>query len=186
MSTMTAFDRITDAAVQPDPGDSLIYEECLAMQGPVPEIQVTHEMRAAARRVVAGHHPASSLREASERAALIDDVYRAMAAVAPGGTKMWAEYLAAMQRVTEMESQRDELVNRLAKAQAENAELKSGNAALCEHLNILDGEIAALTGSDPAPVDLPNPPRRADGTLAPPPKPWTPPKDAGGRSLIGG
>ena len=59
------------------------------------------------------------------------------------------------------------------------AALEAENAALRAHL-------AALTGAAPAPTDLPDPPRRPDGTLAPEPKPWSPPRETGDRRIIGG
>ena len=39
--------------------------------------------------------------------------------------------------------------------------------------------------SDPTPGDRPDPPRRPDGTLAPAPKPWTPPKEQGPSRRVG-
>lgn len=45
--------------------------------------------------------------------------------------------------------------------------------------------VPAPSGST-APVDIPDPPRRSDGTLAPQGKPWTPPKPAGDPRRVGG
>jgi hypothetical protein len=52
----------------------------------------------------------------------------------------------------------------------------------------LEAELASLRSafSDPAPADLPDPPRRPDGTLAPQPKPWTPPKQSEPQRRVGG
>lgn len=59
------------------------------------------------------------------------------------------------------------------------AELEAENAALRQQL-------ATFVGADSTPADLPDPPRRPDGTLKPQPKPWTPPKDKGDPKRIGG
>jgi hypothetical protein len=52
----------------------------------------------------------------------------------------------------------------------------------------LEAELASLRSdfSDPAPADLPDPPRRPDGTLVPQPKPWTPPKQSEPQRRVGG
>lgn len=54
--------------------------------------------------------------------------------------------------------------NRINSLEAENAALK---AAL---------DLARVGFGDPTPADLPDPPRRPDGTLLPQPKPWSAPK----------
>ena len=56
--------------------------------------------------------------------------------------------------------------------------------ALTDVVADLKVQLAAFTGSDPTPADLPEPPRRADGTLAPT-KPLTLPKQDGDRRMVG-
>jgi hypothetical protein len=57
-----------------------------------------------------------------------------------------------------------------------------------DRIAALEAELASLRSafSDPAPADLPDPPRRPDGTLAPQPKPWTPPKQSEPQRRVGG
>jgi hypothetical protein len=68
-------------------------------------------------------------------------------------------------------------------------EARARIAALeAELMAALEAALASLRSafSDPAPADLPDPPRRPDGTLMPQPKPWTPPKDREPPRRIGG
>lgn len=67
----------------------------------------------------------------------------------------------------------------LAVLEAESAEL---NEEAEEHAHL----IRQLRGLTVVGADLPDPPRRPDGTLAPASKPWTPPKDTGNKRRIGG
>ena len=60
------------------------------------------------------------------------------------------------------------LESRIATLEAENAELRR-----------------LIAFGDPTPGDHPDPPRRPDGTLAPAPKPWTPPKEQGPSRRVG-
>jgi len=71
------------------------------------------------------------------------------------------------------------------------AEFTRENHGLVARINTLETENADLRQrlvafSDPAPADLPDPPRRPDGTLVPQPKPWTPPKQSEPQRRVGG
>lgn len=132
-----------------------------------------------------------------------------------GVTDMWAEYLASQQRVTELTETGNELVDRLAKVQAHVADLRDklnrkSEAAMRESddknetIARLRAEITELRVQGMVEVQaqgatlivmdplsqfssaIPDPPRRPDGTLAPQPKPWTPPKASGDARRIGG
>lgn len=71
---------------------------------------------------------------------------------------MWAQYLAAKRRITELS--------------AENDALKA--------------EVAAFTASSPPASDTPLPERRPDGTLKPVSKPWSAPVPNGDPRRVGG
>lgn len=80
----------------------------------------------------------------------------------------------------------------LAAKDARIAQLKADNAALVDALAERDNDLAkwklraqAFT-ADPTPADLPDPPRRPDGTLAPQTKPLKLPTDNTDRRRIGG
>lgn len=64
--------------------------------------------------------------------------------------------------------------------------LRDAAAAKDTEIDTLKAQLAAFTAADPQPA-VPDPPiRRPDGTLAPQPKPWSPPKHGGDPRRIGG
>lgn len=64
------------------------------------------------------------------------------------------------------------------------ATLQADNAALLATIEMLDKRLGAAAFG--AAYDLPDPPRRPDGTLAPQGKPWAPPKPVGDARRVGG
>lgn len=98
---------------------------------------------------------------------------------------MWALFLAEQRRANALETARNELVDRLAKAQEKNAVLVANIAEMTKMLfeRIADLPAALFTADAP---DLPVAPTRPDGTLAPEPKPWSPPKSGGNPWRVGG
>jgi hypothetical protein len=212
------FDRVAvvpEAAIQPYPGDSLLYEECWAMQVPM------HVLRACC-------EPLTAFGKWRDPAP------------APGGTNiMWAEYLAAKQAADELLAERNNLLEEcigyverisalegnLTEAQDEAVRLRecivsrdaqiaaatrgsddknetiarlkgesaeemtspTSNVLYYDRMvDLLEAKLAALTSVDPTPADLPDPPRRADGTLAPQGKPFPVLKAAGDARRVGG
>lgn len=154
----------TGEIATPDPGDSL-HEECLATQDE-PEISVTEEER---------RFPINLEMERIGRETLLsygktlNDAYRAMAALTP------KDMFDASARDRAEAWANECMARRIAVLEAENA-------ALLATIEMLDKRLgAAAFGAS----DLPDPPRRPDGTLVPQPKPWAPPKDAGVSRRIG-
>lgn len=94
-----------------------------------------------------------------------------LSAIQHEGAVMWAEYMGAMRRVTELEGEKAALCEIIGAQTDSLAELRV--------------QLAAFTAG-PVPADLPDPPRRPDGTLQPQAKPWTPPKPMGDGRRIGG
>jgi hypothetical protein len=144
------------------------YWECWA----APEIVVTDEMTDAAvvayKAWIAQADPGSFVRDAS---ALI---YRAMAAVAPVDL-----YRADERRIDALTEQRNAWTQIAMRQRVRITAIEAEQA-------VLRAQLAALTGADPKPADLPDPPRRPDGTLIPQAKPWSPPKPVGDTRRIGG
>lgn len=164
-----------DFDIQPDFGDSL-YEPVTEIPEPATEIPVTDEMR----RI--GGDILRSCREMEvfdEQAA--DASYRAMVALAP--TELYrederridaleAENAALTKKIEAAETMAWDHVHRRSKFEAENVALRA--------------QLATFTGAVSMPADLPNPPRRPDGTLVPAARSWSPPKTAGDARRIGG
>lgn len=132
-------------------------------------------------------------------------IYRAMAALAPTIDPSGMRYVPAVER--------DAYASRVASLEAVVAGLVAEVRAKSERIEALEAEkiayhaawhrhaqfirvdrdnalraLAAFTDppSRQGSSDLPDPPRRPDGTLAPQPKPWTPPKANGDARRIGG
>ena len=176
---------------------------CHTAKSAVPEIPVTDEMIAAG----FAADKAMPLVLPSE-SAYFPTIYRAMAAVAPEELYRPEErridaLVAANQRwhdtwsATEM--QRQQAVARVAELEAENAALRVQVPPHPWHLQVvsmmkykeLEAEFLAMkqasaTFGDPTPADLPPPPRRPDGTLAPQPKPFPVLKQASASRRVGG
>lgn len=99
------------------------------------------------------------------------------------GTELMADAHAifdgAQARVAELEAENEKLRDALPPdpvlfqvvPMTQYVELESQNRALKAAL-----DLTRVTIGDPTPADLPDPPRRPDGTLLPQPKPWSAPK----------
>lgn len=145
---------------------------------PAPEIPVTAEMIAAASKA-----PYSGQVEFRWFDQVAASIYRAMAAVAPRDAYMsGVPFVAAKDaRIAVLEAENAELKARSAMLKAEGRGLQRTWDSLCAsnraEIRDLKTENAA-TRDELAPrlgpliaADLPDPPRRPDGTLAPQPKP---------------
>jgi hypothetical protein len=66
------------------------------------------------------------------------------------------------------------------------AELESENAVLKQALDYVRLSLPPSSSFVATAQDIPEPPRRPDGTLRPEPKPWTAPKDAEPSKRVGG
>lgn len=121
-------------------------------------VQVTEEM------IAAGFNERVRWNTSAEK--WLPKVYLAMARLAPkdNGDPGGCLRIELGALKTETDYERRSLRELIAALEAENRALK---AAL---------DLSRVTIGDPTPADLPDPPRRPDGTLLPQPKPWIAPK----------
>lgn len=122
--------------------------------------------------------------------------YRAMAALAPKPDLVtFVQMMTA--RIEEEKALGLKAVNtllpRIAALEADNAALseelgkaQAQNARLADDLGRAHLAIGSLAFGDPTPSDLPDPPKRPDGTLAPQAKPIVLPRPNGDPRRIGG
>lgn len=102
-------------------------------------------------------------------------------AAAKDDPDMWALFLAEQRRSGALEAHIEELAAQLAKAEADR------DTAFCDGVRAAQSHhflVASINAA--APGDLPAVPTRPDGTLAPEPKPWGPPKSGGDPRRVGG
>jgi hypothetical protein len=158
---------------------------CLATE----EIPVTDEMIDAARVCLPGY-------SFDQRTAAI---YRAMAAVAPKSTadNWWSmQWQKGQDRIAALDAENAKLravapVELYGPREQQLDALRAENAELLRVIGVQNAWIAEqnakiATFGPQKPADLPDPPRRADGTLAPQAKSWAPPKPTGDPRRIGG
>jgi hypothetical protein len=161
-------------------GSSFVYETPKGLNGPtgpvsaVPELPVTAEMIAAGLAAFMDV-PGTDWND------LAPAIYRAMAAKAPD--RLPPVFMGTYGALTNIRPEPGYFMScGLDEARARIAALEA------ELMAALEAALASLRSafSDPAPTDLPDPPRRPDGTLVPQPKPWTPPKDREPPRRVGG
>lgn len=122
-----------------------------------------------------------------------EKIYRAMTALAPKDmfdasardhAEAWAN--ECMAKVAALEAERDTASAVLETTRLCIEALHDATAAKDTEIDTLKAQLAAFTAADPQPA-VPDPPIRwPDGTLAPQPKPWSPPKYGGDPRRIGG
>lgn len=142
-----------------------------------PEIPVTAEMFDAGQSAM---RCGAAYRDAA-------DIYRAMAALAPDTRPLWYIELAGKQAscITSLEAEVVAL-RRAHETDLWNMDHLRRSRDHWQKLyndRVSQAQLVSFTG---ATSDMPDPPRRPDGTLAPQPKPWSPPRPTGNPARIGG